>query len=47
MVERFLAWKAWGGTREELTAREADGFYLLEQEWRTEAMSGESSGKQH
>lgn len=35
-VERFFAWKFGGETRlEEMDARQADAFLMLEREWRT------------
>lgn len=39
LVEQYFAWKAsvWGQVgASELTAREAEAFVMLEQEWRTE-----------
>ena len=45
LVERYFVWKAsgaggWGG----LSAREADAFQILEEEWRV-AESGVTNGK--
>jgi len=48
MVERFFVWKASDSGRwEELSAREADGFQRLEEEWRAEAMNGESNSRRY
>jgi hypothetical protein len=38
-VERFFAWKAFGA--DEVTAREAEAFLILEQEWRTEQVNAQ------
>jgi len=41
-VERFFAWKFAGDTRlEEMSARQADAFLMLEREWRTGSNNGE------
>jgi hypothetical protein len=41
LVERFFVWKASGaGGWSELTAREADAFQVLEEEWRSEVKDG-------
>lgn len=45
LVERYFVWKA-SGAREwaKLAAREADGFGLLEEEWRAGTDLGGSNG---
>lgn len=46
MVERFFVWKASGaGGWDELSARQADAFVVLEEEWRTSAELGVGNGK--
>ncbi len=46
IVEEFFVWKASGGGKwDELTARQADGFQQLEQEWRAEAVNGEPNSR--
>ncbi len=41
LVEKFLAWKASGaGGWGELSARCADAFQVLEEEWRNEVANG-------
>jgi hypothetical protein len=39
LLEAYFAWKAWG-VRRELSAREADAFGALEEEWRREVGDG-------
>jgi hypothetical protein len=41
LLESFFVWKRLGGVWREPTAREADAFMTLEEEWRTEAANGE------
>ena len=44
-VEKFLVWKfSGGGGFGEITAREADAFMMLEEEWRRESKNGEQPG---
>jgi len=46
LVERFFVWKASGaGSWDKLSAREADAFVVLEEEWRTSSDSGVANGK--
>jgi hypothetical protein len=40
MLESFFVWKAAGRVGGELTAREADAFAALEEEWRREVANG-------
>jgi hypothetical protein len=40
-LEKFFAWKFSGRYGEELTAREADAFLILEKEWRAEQINGQ------
>jgi hypothetical protein len=41
MVERFALWKAsGGGDWQQLNARDADAFQVLDEEWRNEARDG-------
>jgi hypothetical protein len=42
LVERFFAWK-FSAARDamQLTAREAEAFWILEKEWRTEQANGQ------
>jgi hypothetical protein len=46
LVERFFVWKASGaGGWSELSARHADAFQVLEDEWRVSADIGVANGK--
>jgi hypothetical protein len=45
LLEKFLGWKfGGGGSLDELRAKEADAFLILEGEWRAEVEAARSSG---